>query len=111
MKKVKKKVEEILFVDILEPQPNPMFTEEQRAMVKFLRYNKAVECAYCQKKKRTLWTMLCAFKVGEMSSFVINFDKSFAPLTGVCTDHLMVPDWPQDESKKESDVSESLPTE
>lgn len=94
----------ILWVDICEAKSNPLFTEEQRAAVRFLRYSKPIACAHCGKKKRTMWTMLCAFRSIEMSNrFSIDSKrdgKAFAPLTPVCADHPLAPDFPE-ESKKE----------
>jgi hypothetical protein len=100
MPKPKPKVKpvQVLFVEILEAKPNKMFTEQQRQQVRFLRYNHAQVCPACGKKRRILWTMLCQFKAGNMdgSSFVLQFyPQSFSPLTGVCGDHPLSPDWPK----------------
>lgn len=84
----------ILTVQILEAKPNPMFTEEQRAMVRFLRYNQTVPCAECQKKRRLLWTMLCSFRACNMDrGFALEHSTSqtHAPLTPVCGDHPLIP--------------------
>lgn len=95
-----KKAKEILFVNICEAKPNKFFTEEQRRMVRFLRYNKKIECVECHKKKKTMWTMLCQFKCGNMKekSFSLRMGESHQPLTPVCDEHPLVPDWPNNET-------------
>jgi hypothetical protein len=96
-KPTKAKKPEILYVDIREAKPNKMFSEEQRQGVRFLVYNRAIPCAACGKKRRVMWTMLCQFKAGDTEhSFVVlkNYAQSFAPLTPVCGDHPLGPDWP-----------------
>lgn len=88
----KKKVEDILCVQILEAKPNKLFTEEQREGIRFLRYNKFVACARCGKKKKTLWTMLCQFQAAIFGEHSLNKgDESYLPLTPVCQDHPLVP--------------------
>lgn len=85
----------LLWVDVREAKPNPLFTEDQRQMIRFLVYNRAVPCAACGKKKKGLWTMLCTFKAGDMNAtaFVMqDYPTSFAPLTPVCCDHPLHPD-------------------
>jgi hypothetical protein len=101
---------EILWVQILEAKPNKMFTKEITDMLRFLRFNHAVPCAACGKKKRTLWTMLSQFKAVdfENSQFVAKeFPQSFAPLTPVCDDHPLHPDWPKDEAEVEAEKGAS----
>jgi hypothetical protein len=44
----------ILAVEILEAKPNSMFTEEQRATVRFLRFNRRVRCAECGKRLKVM---------------------------------------------------------
>lgn len=90
----------LLVVQIVEAKPNPMFSEEQRQIIRFLCYNQHVACAHCGKKKRTLWTMLCAFRSIDTSAARFTIDaqrdgKPFPPLTGVCGNHPMAPDFPQ----------------
>jgi hypothetical protein len=90
-------------VVLLEAKSNPLFTEEQRALVRFLRYYESgkpvkMPCAHCGKKKSVLWTQLCSFKVADFSKPAgMLLDpgpnaKVFPPLTGVCQTHLMVPE-------------------
>jgi hypothetical protein len=87
-----KTVDDLLIVDLLEAKPNPLFTEEQRQMVRFLRYTRAVPCAECGRKKRILWTMLCEFWVFSMEPFIAKHgEKIHPPLTGVCQTHIMGP--------------------
>jgi hypothetical protein len=80
----------LLWVDIREAKPNPMFTEGLRQTVRFLVYNRKVKCAACGKRKKVMWTMLCQFTAGdfEASHFELKmFPKTFDPLTPVCDDH------------------------
>ena len=44
--------EEPLVVGLYEARPNKMFTEEQRATVRFLRYNQLVACSECGPEKQ-----------------------------------------------------------
>lgn len=101
MKKTKVKEPQILAVEILEAKENPLFTEEMRQAVRFLRYNQAIPCVECGKKRRIMWTMLCQFKAADTSgmSFSLKMGQSRAPLTPVCSDHPMAPDWPEKEKK------------
>lgn len=89
-------------VVLFEAKPNPMFSEAQRELARFLQYyenGKPVEtaCAHCGKKQRVLWTQLCSFKAID---FPESFGplapapdaKVFPPLTGVCQTHLLAPE-------------------
>lgn len=79
-----------LVVGIHEARPNPMFTESQRALVRFLRYSLSIPCAECGKKKRALWTMLCSFQALDMAPLVpARSGKVHLPLTPVCQGHLL----------------------
>jgi len=79
-------------VQILEAKPNPMFSEEQRQTVRFLRYSKHVRCAECGKKQRTLWTSTFTFVTVDIGVLVpIKSGKRHPPLTPICTDHCMAP--------------------
>lgn len=105
--KAKPKDVELLCVRIGEAKPNPMFSEEQRAWIRFLTFNRCVVCQACGKKKRGMWTMLCEFRASDMGAnvFVLqNFPKIFAPLTPVCSIHPIAPAFaevPEQETKKE----------
>lgn len=96
MKAAKKRGKAILWVQILEAKPNKMFTEKQRQAIRFLRYNRHVACAACGKKARLMWTMICQFKAVdfERNHFTCeDFPQSLAPLTPVCSDHPLRPDF------------------
>lgn len=99
-----KKPPEILWVQICEAKPNKMFTEAQRASVRFLRFNRHVTCAACGKKVRVPWPMLCEFRAtydmdARPRSFTLeDYPQTFPPLTPVCGSHCMHPAWP-DEKK------------
>lgn len=88
-----------LQVRIHEALPNPMFSEQQRQLIRFLRYNQHVPCAECGKKARTHWTMLCQFIPQTMGQFAMKPGKSHAPLTPVCQDHPLAIDWPEAKKK------------
>jgi hypothetical protein len=98
------KKREILVVQILEAKPNPMFTEEQRAAVRFLRFNQTVPCAECGHRRKVMWTMLCEFYAHSLSAPpglpVLGKGKKHAPLTPVCGDHPLGPAWPEDEAEE-----------
>ena len=91
---------EILCVQILEAKPNPMFTEEQRASVRFLRFNQTVPCAECGHRRKVMWTMLCefyAYNFNEPGLVMPKPEKKHPPLAPVCGDHPLEPAWPDDE--------------
>jgi hypothetical protein len=88
---------ELLYVNVCEAKPNPLFTEQQRAAVRFLIYNKSVPCAECGKKLRKHWTMICEFMAHSMGTFAVQ--KSglvHPPLSPVCGAHLLGPAWPEE---------------
>jgi hypothetical protein len=86
--------DEALWVDILEAKPNPLFTEEQRASLRFLRYSQSIPCAYCGRKQKIHWTLLCTFVVKEMGQLILTSDgEIFRPLTPVCQSHILQPEW------------------
>jgi hypothetical protein len=96
----KKTDDEILYVSICEGKPNAMFTEQQRQSIRFLIYNKPVVCAECGKKFKKMWTMLCQFTAPTMANLVMaESGKSHLPLTPVCNDHLLAPDWTHEKNK------------
>ena len=99
MKKEDDKRVGILAVEILEARPNPMFTEEQRAAVRFLRFNRKVRCVECGKRGTLIWTMLCEFRAYDFNAPGIVMPepkKKYAPLTAVCGDHPLAPAWPDE---------------
>lgn len=89
----------ILVVEILEAKPNKMFTEEQRAAVRFLRFNHAVSCLECGKRRRVMWTMLCEFYAYDFDAHpftLVTPEKKHPPLAAVCGDHPLAPAWPEE---------------
>ena len=78
-------------VEVREARPNKMFSEEQRALVRFLRFSSAVPCAECGRRSKTHWTMLCEFKANTMAQFSIIPGKRLWPMAPVCTKHPMAP--------------------
>jgi hypothetical protein len=93
-KEYRAKLKALLWVEVCEAKPNPMFSEWQRSTVRFLRFNGCVPCAECGKKRRLHWTMLCAFRCKDMKQGVFSPVKSakvHAPLSPVCSEHLLGP--------------------
>ena len=86
---------EPLMVALYEARPNKLFTEDQRALVRFFRYSQAVPCAECGRRRRLHWTMLLSFEATTMpnrASFtLVPGKRAHLPLTPVCSNHLMVP--------------------
>ena len=104
---MKRAEDRFLEVQVLEPKPNKMFSEFQHQVTRFLRYNKAVPCAECGKRRRVLWTQLVEFEALTMAPLVpIRSGLLHPPLIGVCTNHLLrvwmpgVPAWDEAERKK-----------
>jgi len=92
----------ILYVQICEAKPNKLFSEETRQSIRFLRFNRRVTCAACGKKVLIPWTMICQFKASDMTGFTMrDYPQSFAPLTPVCGDHPIHPDWPANRKPKQ----------
>lgn len=85
--------DQVLKVDMYEARQNPMFTEQQRQTVRFLRYSHPVECAECGRRSRRHWTSLFSFQAMDMNgtSFVLGSasGKVHPPLTPVCGAHPM----------------------
>jgi hypothetical protein len=97
-----KNVSEILYVQILEAKPNKMFTEEQRAAVRFLRFNRAVPCTECGKRRKVMWTMLCEFRAYDFNAPGLVLPKPkkvHKPMDEVCGDHPLAPAWPEEEKE------------
>ena len=87
------KEKQILYVTISEANPNKLFTEEQRRSILFLIYNKKIACAECGRKVKKMWTMLCQFKAVTMTDTLDESVKSHPPLTPVCDEHPLSPDF------------------
>jgi hypothetical protein len=97
--------EELLFVQIFEAKPNPMFTEEQRATVRFLHYNKPVPCSECGKRKRQHWTFIVEFLAHSMGTLVLaKSGLVHPPLAPVCRNHLLAPAWPERDSGNQEEL-------
>lgn len=87
-----KQAEVVQLVWIREAKPNHMFSEEQRASVRFLHYSGAVPCAECGRRSLHMWTMLISFEAKSMGFLVpTNGTKVHVPLTPVCGSHLLAP--------------------
>lgn len=88
----------IIGVQICEALPNKMFTEQHRALVRFLRYTAPIPCAECGKRRRIHWTLLFSFQAMSMGFLVpVKSGKIHLPLTPVCTNHILAhPDHDQD---------------
>lgn len=86
---------QVIEVQILEAQPNKLFTEDERALVRFLRYSQAVPCAECGRRRRLHWTMLLSFEAKTMpdkASFtLVPGKRAHPPLIPVCSSHLLAP--------------------
>jgi len=97
-----KKQRGILTVQILEAKPHKMFTEAQRAAVRFLRFNRTVACTECGKRRKVMWTMLCEFYAHSAGFLVVKKStKIHKPMDEVCSDHLLAPAWPEEEKSGE----------
>lgn len=96
-------------VKLLEAKPNKLFTEIQRASVRFMHFTQPVKCAYCGCKGRYKWTSLKFFHIAEIFEMKVGgkvmdrgpFGKNrtgrelFPPLTPVCQKHIMAPNKPE----------------
>lgn len=87
------------------PKPNPLFTEYQTFVTRFLSYSMPVACAYCGKRRTGHWTQLVFFRVVEgfekkignkvvvSGAFEATKGKElFPPLTPVCRSHILAPE-------------------
>jgi hypothetical protein len=93
MKKFAKTIlEPVILVGVHEAKPNKLFSESQRALIRFLRYSRPVPCAECGRKSKSHWSMLCSFEATSMSPFVpIPGKMVHLPLAPVCTAHPLAP--------------------
>ena len=79
-----------LVVGLYEAKPNKLFTEEQRAAVRFLRYNQAVPCAECGRRSKAHWTVLYSFEAQSLGMLVPKRSgKVHMPLAPVCRSHIL----------------------
>lgn len=102
--KTTKHDDELLYVRLNEPKPNPMFTEWQRQSVRFLTYNKAVPCEECGRRSRHHWTLIVEFIANTMAH-IVPFSSGLVhkPLAPVCRAHLLAPAWVKSEFTGEED--------
>lgn len=102
--------ESILQVQIHEAKPNPMFTEEERAIVRFLRYSRKVKCPICEGRAKIHWTMLCEFRALTLNenSFVPEKSDVLPPLTNVCNKHPLEPAFPAQEKEGGNEQTETI---
>ena len=84
-----------LVVGLYEARPNKMFTEEQRATVRFLRYNQLVACSECGRRSKTHWTVVYSFYAHSMGFLVPKRSgKVHRPLDPVCRAHILaIAEW------------------
>lgn len=79
-------------VSVGEAKPNPMFSEWQHSITRFLTYGKKVKCAHCGKMKKRHWTQLVFFRVMEENGFTLKESEAeYPPLTPVCDAHILSP--------------------
>jgi hypothetical protein len=84
--------QQLLKVEIVEAEPNKMFSEDQRPWVRFLRFNKSVPCKECGRQSRLHWTLLMEFLAHDLSSYTtLQSGQVHQPLSPVCTKHLLGP--------------------
>ena len=83
---------EPLVVGLYGARPNRMFTEDQRQMVRFLRYNQLVACCECGRRSKTHWTVLYSFEAQSLGFLVPKRSgKVHRPLDPVCRIHILAP--------------------
>jgi hypothetical protein len=77
-----------------EAAPNKMFSEEQRATIRFIRFSEPVPCCACGKRKKHHWTSVEPFRaVIFPKHFGIVLKAGEGPIhigiAPVCRDHLL----------------------
>ena len=81
---------EPLLVGLYEARPNKLFTEEQRAAVRFLSYNQPVPCAECGRRSKTHWTVLYSFEAQSLGMLIPKRSgRIHMPLAPVCRAHIL----------------------
>lgn len=78
-----------------DPAPNPMFSEVQRACIRFVRYKEKVPCALCGKQSKKHWTGVVRFKSANLDDnhFEVKLRRNwFKAGQPVCEDHPLQPD-------------------
>jgi len=99
-----KKCQPLFQVQQFDAKPNPLFPDWLTACVVFLRYSKAVKCAYCGHLNRHHWSLRRFFRIAEgferkvagqvvpgQSMVMTKSREEFPPLTPVCRKHIMHP--------------------
>lgn len=84
----------IVQVQVLEARSNPLYTDEQRALVRFLRYTAPVPCAECGTRSRHHWTMRVSFTAARLTPGTMTLVESgtvHLPLAPVCRAHPLAP--------------------
>lgn len=85
-----KQPEQIYLVAATPPKPNPLFTEKQLQLTRFLDYSGPVPCAECGRRSRRHWTSLGTFRVMQEMQFCLKAgEKVHLPMTPVCTKHIL----------------------
>ena len=84
------KSEQIYLIAVNECKPNPLFTERQHSLTRFLRFSGPVPCAECGRRSRTHWTQLGTFSVMNEYQFSLQRgEKVHLPMSPVCTKHIL----------------------
>jgi hypothetical protein len=108
-------VSEPLQVLLLEAKPNKMFSDEQTAAIRFLRYNQSVPCAECGKRSKHHWTVLYSFTATSLVPGMFTLQESgqvHLPLTPVCRDHPLAPaPWQSPRTRRKGTVQVGTPQE
>lgn len=78
-------------VDWRKPEPNPLWPDEIRLLIRFRVHPKRVKCAICDRKMKVMWTMLCPFVAHSMTGFTMVPSDPLQPLAEVCADHPIAP--------------------
>lgn len=84
------KSEQIYLIAVNECKPNPLFTERQHSLTRFLRFSGPVPCAECGRRSRLQWTQLATFRVMREEQFTLQAgEKVHLPMAPVCTKHIL----------------------
>lgn len=73
-----------------EAKENPMFSEAQRACVRFVEYKEIVPCVLCGKRTKYHWTCVVRFKAANLNDhcFILKLSENWFPAGApVCRDH------------------------
>jgi hypothetical protein len=78
-----------------EAADNPMFSQVQRACVRFVQYKESVPCVLCGRRSKYHWTCVVRFKAANINdhAFALKLSKNwFVAGAPVCRDHPTQPD-------------------